>query len=74
MLSVFDAKKRLIGNAGFLGKICVGKIATFFTEKFRQLLVQIASHFGKVARILSRMRDAFALQKTGYRVKSEKPT
>lgn len=44
MLAMFDAKKRLVGNADLLGKFRIGKIASFFSQEFSQLPVKIALH------------------------------
>jgi hypothetical protein len=62
MLAMLNAKKRLIGDANLPGKLCIRKTAPFLTEEFCQLPVQVALHIGKVAKRLSRMRDAFPLQ------------
>ncbi len=50
MLAMLDAEKRLMGNADFLRKLRVGKIAPFFSQEFCQLLVQVALHNRKVAK------------------------
>ena len=44
MLTMFNAKKRLMGYAGLLRKFGVRKVAPFFSQEFRQLFVQIALH------------------------------
>ena len=44
MLAMLNAKERLMGEAGFLGKLCIRKIAPFFPQEFCQLSVQIALH------------------------------
>ena len=50
MFAVFDAKKRLVGNAGLLGELRVGKIASFFSQENRELLVEVSSHDQKLSK------------------------
>ena len=50
MFAVFDPEKRLVGDAGFLCKLGVGKIAPLLPEEFCQLLVQISSHATKAVK------------------------
>jgi len=52
MLTMFNAKKRLVGNAGPSGKFCIRNSAPFFSQEFRQPLVEVASHAPKVAKTL----------------------
>ena len=49
VFAMLQAKQRLVGHARLLGKLRIGKIAPLFTQEFRQLSVQIASHGPKVA-------------------------
>lgn len=64
MLTVFNAVKRLMRNAGLPGELSVGKLPAFFAQEFRQLPVQIALHAQRVTKTLSRMRDDLPLQRT----------
>ena len=50
MLTMFDAKKCLVRNAGLLGEYRVGKITSFFSQENRELLVEVASHGQKLAK------------------------
>lgn len=51
MLAVLNTEQGLVGNPRPFCKICVGEITALFTQEFRQLLVQIASHDAKMAEI-----------------------
>lgn len=50
MLAVLDAKQRLVGNACLFCEVRVGKTASFFSQEFCQLLIQVAFHIPKVAK------------------------
>jgi hypothetical protein len=52
----------LVRNASPLGELRVGQSASFLSQEFCQLLIQVASHTRKLAKIASRMRDDCALQ------------
>ena len=62
MLTVLNAIKRLVGNAGLPGELSVGKLPAFLAQEFRQLPVQIALHAQRVTKTPSRMRDDLPLQ------------
>lgn len=63
VLTVLNAVKRLMGNAGLPGELSVGKLPAFLAQEFRQLPVQIALHAKRVTKTLSRMRDDLPLQR-----------
>ena len=62
VLTVLDAVKRLVGNAGLFGKFCVRQPPSFFSQELRQLPIQIALHARKMTKTPSRMRDDVSLQ------------
>jgi hypothetical protein len=44
MLAMLNAEQRLMGNANFPRELRVRKAAPFFSQEFRQLLVQVVLH------------------------------
>ena len=62
VLTVLNAIKRLVGNAGLFGKFCIRQPPSFFSQELRQLPIQIALHARKMTKTPSRMRDDVSLQ------------
>lgn len=69
MLAMLNAKKRLVGHANLFGKLCIRKVAPCLAEELCQLLIQIALHAKKVAKMLSRMRDDFCFTEVNKAMK-----